>query len=136
MGFLKKNSPINKINDLKKTSYSIASNIIRFYYTYIYGKDNLISTFGKETFYNTYISSSINTFISYRFEDIVKQYLSILIKKGELKNIYNIGSFYYDDSLNKTNGEFIVALEEKDGYSIIEIKYLKHKLDNKIIKRR
>ena len=135
MGFLKKNSPINKINDLKKTSYSIASNIIRFYYTYIYGKDNLISTFGKETFYNTYISSSINTFISYRFEDIVKQYLSILIKKGELKNIYNIGSFYYDDSLNKTNGEFIVALEEKDGYSIIEVKYLKHKLDNKIIKK-
>ena len=50
MGFLTKNYPINKINDAKKTSYSIVSNIIRFYYTYIYGNENIITTLGKRSF--------------------------------------------------------------------------------------
>lgn len=95
----------------------------------------LLLLWEKEAFYDTYILPSINTFISYRFEDVIKQYLSILIKKRLLTNIYNIGSFYYDDPINKRNGEFNVALKEENGYSVIEVKYLKNKLDSKAIKK-
>ena len=35
----------------------------------------------------------------------------------------NIGTFYYDDSANKKNGEFDVVLERKNAYDIYEVKY-------------
>ena len=36
--------------------------------------------------------------------------------------------------INKKNGEFDIALKVKDGYEIIETKYLKDKVNNQIIK--
>ena len=55
------------------------------------------------------------------------------VKNGILKNVYNIGSYYYDDLVNKKNGEFDVALECKDGYDIIEVKFYKDKIKKSIV---
>ena len=35
----------------------------------------------------------------------------------------NIGSYYYDDPLQKINGEFDIALDYGDHYAIYEAKY-------------
>ena len=35
----------------------------------------------------------------------------------------NIGTYYYDDSETRTNGEFDVVLERKGAYDIYEVKY-------------
>ena len=133
MEFVDKNCPINKIGDNKKTTYFIKNNALRFYFTYIYGKKNILSMIGPKAFYARYIRESLLTFISYRFEDIVKSYLSIQVKNGNLKDVYNIGSYYYDDLVNKKNGEFDVALEYKDGYGIIEVKFHKDKIKKALI---
>ena len=55
----------------------------------------------------------------------MRDYFSLKAKNGSLKGIRNIGTYYYDDQHNKTNGEFDVALDIKDGYAIYEAKYLK-----------
>ena len=136
MEFVSKNSPINKINDNKKATYFIKNNALRFYFTYIYGKKNILSLIGPNAFYDKYIKDSILTFISLRFEDIVRSYLSLHVKKGISSDIYNIGSFYYDDIINKKNGEFDVALENKDGFDIIEVKYYKDKIKKSIIEKK
>ena len=133
MEFIDKNCPINKLNDNKKATYYIKNNALRFYFTYVYGKINILSMIGPKAFYDKYISSSIETFISYRFEDIVKTYLSIQVKNGKINDIYNIGSYYYDDSVNKKNGEFDVALETKDGFHIIEAKFYKDKIKKSLV---
>lgn len=135
MEFIEANSPINRINDNKKVSYSLLNNALRFYYGYIYGKENIINILGKEVFYETYIEKSINTFISFRFEDIVKQYISHLIKNKSLRGIYNLGTYYYDDPKNKKNGEFDIAIKTNDGYDIIEVKYLQTKLNDELIRK-
>lgn len=135
MEFVSKNSPINKINDNKKATYFIKNNALRFYFTYIYGKKNILSLIGPNAFYDKYIKDSILTFISLRFEDIVRSYLSLQVKKGISSDIYNIGSFYYNDIINKKNGEFDVALENKDGFDIIEVKYYKDKIKKSIIEK-
>ena len=133
MEFVDKNYPINKIGDSKKTTYFIKNNALRFYFTYLYGKKNIISLIGPKAFYERYIKTSITTFISYRFEDIVKTYLSMQVKQGKMQGIYNIGSYYYDDFANKKNGEFDVALQCKDGYDIIEVKFYKDKIKKSLI---
>lgn len=125
---LKKTYPMNKRNDDKKAYYEINDNVLRFFYTYVYGNNSLNVALGSDTFFDSYIKESLTTFISYRFEEIVRSYYSLLSKKGMLKDIKNIGTFYYDDSKNKRNGEFDCALEFKDYLKIIEVKYYKSKL--------
>lgn len=125
---LKKPYPMNKMNDDKKAYYETNDNVLRFFYTYIYGKNSLILTLGKNVFYEEYIKNSLITFISHRFEDIASTYFSLLCKNGKLKGVRNIGSYYYDDPINKKNGEFDVALEFKDKIKFIEVKYYKDKL--------
>ena len=134
MEFVDKNIPINKVGDKKKTTYFIKNNALRFYFAYIYGRQNILSKIGKENFYKTYMQDSIVTYISYRFEEIVRTYFSLMVQFGKITGIYDIGTYYFDDPINKKNGEFDIALKVKDGYEIIETKYLKDKVNNQIIK--
>lgn len=135
MEFLEKNEPINKIGDKKKTTYCIRSNALRFYFSFVYGKNNTLSLIGKDEFYDLYIKNGIRTFISHRFEDVSKSFISLMVQKQMLKGIYNIGSYYYDDSITKTNGEFDLALQTSDGFDIIEVKFMKNKVDKSIINK-
>lgn len=124
-------NPFNKPDDKKKTFYEISDNLLRFYYTYVYKNKSALQMLGASTFYDTYIAPSITTFISHRFEDICRSYFSLSVQNGNSKGVYNIGTLYYDDSINKTNGEFDVALQKKDCYDIYEVKYLSVPLDMK-----
>jgi AAA+ ATPase superfamily predicted ATPase len=103
--------PINKPNDSKKSFYEIKDNAIRFFYTYVYNYKSNLEILGPNVFYDEYIKDSINTYVSHRFEDICRSYFSIQVKNGNLKGIRNIGTYYYDDSVSKQNGEFDVALD-------------------------
>ena len=127
-GIVAKRFPINKADDAKKARYEIVDNPLRFFYAYIYPNKSALTVLGPSAFYDEYIAPTILHYISYRFEELVRQYFSIQIQKGHLFGIRNIGSYYYDDPVNKTNGEFDVALESKDGYCIYEAKYLKNKM--------
>ena len=135
MEFLGKNEPINKIGDNKKVTYYIKNNALRFYFLYVYAKKNTITLLGSNEYYNKYISNNIITFISKRFEEISRCFLSLIIKKGYIKDIVNLGTYYYDDSKTKTNGEFDIAVETHSGFDIIEVKYLKGKVSKEIINK-
>ena len=133
MEFIEKNEPINRVGDSKKMSYHLKSNALRFYYSYVYGLNNQLSLLGKDVFYERYIKRSINTFISHRFESIAKDFISIMVKQGKIEDVFNIGSYYYDDSINKKNGEFDLAIQTSKGFDIIEVKYLSNKVNKSII---
>ena len=135
MGIIEKVYPINKQDDKKKVYYEFKDNLLRFYYTYIYKNKSALQMLGAHSFYEAYIKDSINTFISHRFEDVVKSYFSLKAKNNQLKGLLNIGSFYYDDSITKTNGEFDVALKYKNHYEIYEVKYLTNEMSKKLIEK-
>ena len=78
---------------------------------------------GAEVFFEEYIEGSLNTFISHRFEEMVRTYFSLCVQKRKINGVTNIGTFYYDDSKNRTNGEFDVVLARKDAYDVYEVKY-------------
>lgn len=134
MHLIKKTSPINKINDSKKSKYEIDDNLMRFYYTFIFPINYLLNNKDSFLLYDDDILPSLNTFISYRFEEICKQFLWNYISVNKIKNIINIGTYYYDDKENKTNGEFDIAILKKNKHiDIYEVKYLKSKIDEKTI---
>lgn len=71
----------------------------------------------------------LEPYLSYRFEDIAKEYFSRLARSGELEGIMDIGSYWYDDRKRHMNGEFDVVLEFVNGYDVFEVKFLKGKMD-------
>ena len=125
MEIISKVYPINKPDDSKKASYEVRDNLLRFYYTFIYKNKSALQMLGAEAFYEEYVEKPIVTFIAHRFEEIVRTYFSLCVQGRRLRGVSNIGTFYYDDSKTKTNGEFDVVLERGGVYDIYEVKYRK-----------
>lgn len=125
METIKKTFPINRPNDKKKQFYEIKDNLMRFYFTYIFSYESLISKFGSTAYFNLKIEDSLNTFISLRFEEIIMQYFSRLVKSGKLTNIKDFGSYWFDDKTSGTNGQFDCVLHTNQGYEFYEVKFYK-----------
>lgn len=115
--------PINKYEDKKKATYEVRDNLLRFYYAFIYKNKSALQVLGAEAFYEEYVEGAVTTFISHRFEEIARAYFSLCIRKRLMRGISNVGTFYYDDSATRTNGEFDVVLERRDVYDIYEVKF-------------
>ena len=134
MELIKKDAPINKMNDSKKAKYEINDNLLRFYYAYIFSNQYLLNYKSEEMIYLEEIKPSLTTYISHRFEDICCQYMWRYINSNSISGVKNIGRYYYDNPVNKTNGEFDVAILNKDNtVQIFEAKYMSHKVSQKIV---
>ncbi len=129
LDILGKNVPINRLGDAKKVKYEINDNLMRFYFTYVYKNQSALQMLGAEVFYDQYIAPTLTEYISRRFEELCRDYFSYLARQGKLPGIRHIGSFYYDDPATKSNGEFDVALDFGDTYTICEAKYFKKPIE-------
>ena len=129
LDILSKNVPINRLGDAKKVKYEINDNLIRFYFTYVYKNQSALQMLGAEVFYDQYIAPTLTEYISRRFEELCRDYFSYMARHGKLPGIRHIGSFYYDDPATKSNGEFDVALDFGDTYTICEAKYFKKPIE-------
>ena len=127
-----KRNPINN-KSRKSAFYEIGSNVVRFYFSHI-GVITDENTTDKDLVYKTFIAPSLETYVSYRFEDIVRSYFLRLVMCRARMDILRIGSYWYDDKVNRRNGEFDVALALVDGtYEIYECKFLKAEASKTIV---
>ena len=132
---VRKVQPINDKNNKRKGYYEISDNLLRFYYTYVYQNKSIINDIGSVNYFNNYIKDTLLTFVSLRFEDQVKEYFSIMSNKGMRNDILEIGTYYFDDKENKTNGQFDIALKVKDGYEIYDAKFYKEPIKPSVMKK-
>lgn len=128
MDAISKIFPINKADDKKKQFYEIKDNLMRFYFTFIFGNSAVISKLGDNLFFKAFISEKLDSYISLRFEAIAAQYFSRMTHSGKLTAVIDIGSYWYDDKVNKTNGQFDCVLKMKDGYNFYECKFYKKQM--------
>lgn len=136
MDVVKKEVPINDENNKKKAGYFISDNLSLFYYKYIFRNISRMNIMDSEVFYNKYIDEDFETkYVPKIFENICKQYLIRLNKEGMNEEAFEkIGKYYYDDPINKKNGEFdIVTLDDK-GYIFYEAKFRKEPVTESMIK--
>ncbi len=82
---LKKTYPVNRPTDDKKAYYEINDNVLRFFLHLCLWPQFMIVSIGKDSFYEAYTKDSLVTFISHRFEEIARDYFSLLSAKGLLK---------------------------------------------------
>lgn len=125
METIAKVSPINRQNDRKKQFYTINDNLMRFYFTFVFGNDALIGRLGESIFYRQYIQTALAEFISRRLEGLVNQYFKRCTQTGKITGVLDYGSYWYDDPITKKNGEFDCVLKTEHGYDFYECKYYK-----------
>ena len=127
MDVVAKEAPINDENNRKKSGYLISDNLSLFYYKYIFRNMSRMNIMDSDIFYDKYIAEDFETkYVPKSFERICKQYLIRKNRKGLMDEIFEkIGKYYYDDPVDKRNGEFdIVTLDDK-GYIFYEAKFRK-----------
>ncbi len=124
METIQKTEPINRRNDKKKQFYEITDNLMRFYFSFIFGTAGTITRIGEEQYYSRNIEERLEQFISRRFEGIVLQYFHRMAVQGQYPDIEDFGSYWYDDPVNKTNGEFDCVIKRTGNqYDFYECKY-------------
>ncbi len=135
MDVVAKEAPINDENNRKKSGYFISDNLSLFYYKYIFRNLSRMNIMDPDIFYDKYIAEDFETkYVPKSFERICKQYLIRKNRKGLMDEIFEkIGKYYYDDSVEKRNGEFdIVTLDDK-GYIFYEAKFRREPVTESII---
>ena len=71
----------------------------------------------------------MSQYISRRFEGIALQYFHRMAVSGEMKDIEDYGSYWYDDPTTKTNGEFDCVVKLSGvRYDFYECKFLNKKM--------
>ncbi len=136
MDIIKKVFPINEENNKKKTFYRFKDNLLNFYYRFLFHTPYQEFRANPYFFYENFIKESfINDYIPKIFEMVSMEYLfraNINFKIQPI--ILKIGTYSFNDSLNKINREFDVVTLDKNGYISYECKYTNSKIDDKIIK--
>ena len=124
METIQKAAPINRKDDKKKQFYEIVDNLMRFYFTFIFGKSGVIARIGTEQYYRRNIEDRIDQFISRRLEGLTLQYFHRMSVAGLLPDLDDFGSYWYDDPMEKKNGEFDCVLKRNNNqYDFYECKY-------------
>ena len=135
MDVVAKEAPINEENNRKKSGYFISDNLSLFYYKYIFRNMSRMNIMDPDIFYDKYIAEDFETkYVPKSFERICKQYLIRKNRKGLMDEIFEkIGKYYYDEPVEKRNGEFdIVTLDDK-GYIFYEAKFRKEPVTESIV---
>ena len=135
MEVVAKEAPINDENNRKKSGYFISDNLSLFYYKYIFRNLSRITLMDPEVFYNKYIADDFETkYVPKSFETICKQYLIRKNRRGLMDEIFEkIGKYYYDDPIEKKNGEFDIVTQDDKGYIFYEAKFRKEPITESMV---
>ena len=89
-----------------------------------------------EAFYSKFIEKDFEEYyVPHKFESICKQYLIRKNKEGKIDPPFSkIGTYYYDDPITKTNGEFDLVTLDEFGYVFYEVKFKKNPLTDSSIR--
>lgn len=125
METITKTYPINKTEDKKKHFYEIEDNLMRTYFAFLFGHAPLVDRLGERSFFENEIAPMLTQYISRRYEEVVRQYFVRLAHAGKLSGVDDFGTYWYDDPVTKTNGEFDCVLKRGDTLDFFECKYRK-----------
>lgn len=136
MEMVEKQTPINDEKNRKKTSYRIIDNLSLFYYRYIFRYLSQMNVMEPKLFYERYIKEDFESaYVPNAFETICKQYLIRLNRQGLLEEPFEkIGKYYYDDPVQKRNGEFDIVTKDAKGYIFYEAKFRKEPVSADMIR--
>mgnify|MGYP002516004392 FL=1 len=125
--FITKVSPINDLNNKKRTYYDFDDNLLRFYFRYVFSYGPSISFMGSNLFYHEMIEPDFEKYyLPKAFERVSRDFLIRKNKAGDIKPpFFRIGTYTFNDAKAKMNRQFDVVTEDKNGFISFECKYTK-----------
>lgn len=139
MGLIKKETPINMVNNKKKTFYYIEDNFLDFYYKYIHSNYSFFVNSNKDDFYDEFIKPTLETeTFPKKFEKLCREAI-LYMNLNKLKNIkfINIGKYWYDDPKTKTNMEFdVTCLDSDKNFIFFEAKFSKNPINDSVVNKK
>ena len=135
MNLVKKVVPINDENNKKKAGYHICDPLSLFYFRYCFRYSSQLSIMDPDLFYDRYIKKDFESwYVPRAFEEVCRQFLINQNRLGTLPEPFEkIGKYWYDDPVNKTNGEFDLVTQDPNGYIFYEAKFRNEPVDQKTI---
>ena len=135
MDVVTKEFPINDENNRKKVGYYVSDQLTLFYFKYIYRNLSRLAVMDSDVFYEKFIKNDFEEhYVPKTFEQVCKQFLIRKNRLGELEDSFEkIGKYYYDDPVNRKNGEFDIVTESDNSYIFYEAKFKDEKLDKNLI---
>ena len=137
MEIVKKEAPINDEQNKKKAGYYINDNFSLFYYKYIFNHLSQLNIMSEYHFYEKYINDDFEKkYVPKIFEKVCREYLIRQNLKGKLEEPFEkIGKYYYDNPVEKTNGEFDIVTWSQKGYVFYEAKFTNEPISSKVINK-
>lgn len=128
--------PINDKNNKQKSGYRITDMSLRFYYNFIYKNESANKVLDDDVFYEKFIRNDFEQiYVPKVFETICKEYLIIKNRQSQLSYLLiDIGTYWYDDPINKKNGQFDIVGKSVDGFIFFECKYKNTPINDSVIK--
>jgi hypothetical protein len=135
LGLVRKESPYGeKVS--KKTIYSIADNMFRFWYRFVPENSSLIARGAADLVYHR-IEPQLSGYMGQVFEEICKQYLWKLLLDGASPVAFaSLGRWWGNDPVRKCQTEIdIMGEQDKDTALFAECKWTKEKTDLGVLEK-
>lgn len=117
----------------KKFLYRIANNFIAFYYRFIWPNEHSRYLMDNDAFYEYYISSHLDHYVSLRFEQMCQQFLKRCFNKRNNAIMVDMGRYWYNDPIEKKEVEIDVCVKTTDHLYVYECKWTNSKIDRSIM---
>ena len=132
LGIIKKETPITEKSS-KKTIYSIADNMFRFWYRFIPSNMSIIQNDMIEAAYKN-IAVHLSSYMGVVFEEICKQYLWKLNREGKIITFMDLGRWWGGSPVTKREAEIdILAVIDKDSAIFCECKWTNEDVDLSVL---
>jgi hypothetical protein len=137
MELVRKETPINDEKNKRKTGYYVIDNLSLFYYRYCFCNASQMNIMDSNVFYDTFINDDFEeNYVPKIFENVCRQYLIRKNRFGKINPVFTkIGKYWYDDPINKKNGEFDIVTEDEKGYIFYEAKFRKNPIKKSVVEK-
>lgn len=133
LGIIKKETPITE-KSTRKTIYSIADNMFRFWYRFVPTNMSIIQNGMIDLAYKS-ISENLSSYMGSVFEDICRQYLWHLNRQGKVATTFmDLGRWWGGDPESKSEVEIdILAIGIKNSAIFGECKWTNENVDSTVL---
>lgn len=125
IGLVSRRFPINDPANRRKSGYYISDPLALFHYRFLFRFASQRQLLAPETFFERFVAAELEEqHVPHLFEEVCRQYLVRRNRAGLIEPPFDaIGTYWYDDPVHHTSGEFDVVTHDPQGYAFYEAKF-------------
>lgn len=117
----------------KNHLYRVSNNFIAFYYHFIWKNQAARVMMDPNDFFEEFIQSELNHYVSLRFEKICEQFLIKNYNSRNQEKMRSIGRYWFNDRTNKKDIEIDQCVQTKSNIHIYECKWTSERVGESIM---